>query len=195
MHIAFLYRWNGLETFRPTTLEVAHLPIPDAGATETLLQLDPRFIADLPTRTADVERPILPVPVHPAGEDGRGDPKWLAQLFDDMADGDHREHWIVRNPNRHIECSGHGCDDILDRIVLVVGDEIFPAPTHTLWQAQHQRVHQIVDIEGMVESAPAPEHGERPAGNPLEDHEKSFRVTRTIDGGRTLDHDLHVTGL
>src|SRR3954451_5898133 len=47
----------------------------------------------------------------------------------------------------------------------------------------------------MVESAPAPEHGECSVGNPLEDHEEALRIARSVDGSGSLDHDLHVTGL
>src|SRR5689334_17418593 len=88
--------------------EIAHLTIPDSGPAEPFFQLDLRPITQFTLGSPDVECPVLPVPIDPAGKNRWCDAKRLAELLDNMANCNDRQHRIMGNSHRHIEGSRDG---------------------------------------------------------------------------------------
>ena len=76
-----------------------------------------------------------------------------------------------------------------------VGDEIGLAVALARGHGQKKDVDQVVDVEGVVQGLPAPEHGKGPGRDALEDHEEPLRVSGAVNGGRPQHDRGHPLGV
>src|SRR6478672_9505857 len=92
-----------VRTFCPCRSKIAHFAVPSPCLPKALLQLNARFVPQFTTCTADIEGPILAIPIDAARENRRCDPERLTDLFHHMSKSNNGKHRIVGNFHLHIQ--------------------------------------------------------------------------------------------
>src|SRR4028118_2040501 len=87
-------------------LEIALLAVPLRGPPQPFIDVHPGLITQVPLGSVALEGPVLPIPVHAAREQRRGDTERLAHLLADVARGDQRPHRLGRDLPGHREPAG-----------------------------------------------------------------------------------------
>ncbi|OPZ73635.1 MAG: hypothetical protein BWY82_01073 [Verrucomicrobia bacterium ADurb.Bin474] len=106
-----------------------------------------------------------------------------------------RPNWIILNFRRHIQRSRNLLNNRGNRVVMLVRDQINPARTNAGCHACHESIHQIVNVERMVEGLAIAKHRKCSFCHPPEYHLKALRIAGAVNRSRTQNDSLKTLGL
>jgi len=124
---------------------------------------------------------FLAVPVHAPREDRRRDLQRLADLLADVAGRDDGPDRVVRDLHVHAHRAADAPDEVLDRDVLLVGDQVGLPVALAGRHHQQAGVDQVVDVKRVVERAAAAEHREPARGDAPVDQVETLGVAGAVD--------------
>ncbi len=81
--------------------------------------------------------------------------------------------------------------DVPDVVVLRVGDDVGLPLRRRLFRRQLVRVHEVFDVDRVVEHLAVAEEREKPLLDPLVHHQKPPRIARAVERRRPQDRDVH----
>jgi hypothetical protein len=143
--------------------------------------------SELPHRLGDGERAGLPEPVGSPPEERRLDSERHEHRLAEGGGGPERREGKVDDLRGLPEAPGDRGDQLVQRHVAIVADQVRLADRLRMLRRQLECVDQVVDVAGVIEGLAVPEHEEPAALDRAIEHEEPARVSGAVDPHRA-DH-------